>query len=132
MKGQPLSGAASLPRWPACACDASRKAPAFPLASQQLPAHPTAACIPVLAANGERRPQLPDQLALQPVHLYSTRTRQRDALPALAAVGGVQQDGGLAHDPALVAVEGDGVEAEVEALVLQDAWVEGLKGVLGA
>lgn len=49
----------------------------------------------------------------------SVRTRQGDALPALAAVGGVQQDGGLAHDPALVAVEGDGVEAEVEALVLR-------------
>lgn len=51
-------------------------------------------------------------------------TRQRDALPALAAIGGVQQDGGLAHDPALVAVEGDGVEAEVEALVLRGGgWV---------
>lgn len=47
-------------------------------------------------------------------------TRQRDALPALATVSGVQQDGGLAHDPALVTVEGDGVEAEVEALVLKE------------
>lgn len=46
-------------------------------------------------------------------------TRQWHPLPALATIGGVQQDGGLAHDPPLVAIEGDGIEAEVEALVLQ-------------
>ena len=48
--------------------------------------------------------------------------RQRHPLPVGPAVGGVQQDRGLAHDPALVAVERDGVEPVVEALVLQGGW----------
>eukprot|EP00983_Pelagomonas_calceolata_P039346 1137150-Pelagomonas_calceolata.AAC.6 len=43
---------------------------------------------------------------------------QRHALPVLAAVRGVQQDGRLAHNPALIPIEVDGVEAVVEALVL--------------
>jgi hypothetical protein len=39
-----------------------------------------------------------------------------DAFPVLAAIRGVQQDCGLAHDPALLAAEADRVEAVVEAL----------------
>ena len=41
--------------------------------------------------------------------------REGHALPILACVRRVQQDGGLAADPALLPVEGDGVEAVVEA-----------------
>eukprot|EP00955_Chlamydomonas_euryale_P099226 365203-Chlamydomonas_euryale.AAC.18 len=57
---------------------------------------------------------------------------KRHALPALAAIGRVQQDGGLAHNPALVTAEADRVEAVVEALVLcgrHVAWVPGLATV---
>lgn len=42
---------------------------------------------------------------------------ERDAVPAGAAIRGVEQDGGLADNPALLAREGDGVEAVVEALL---------------
>lgn len=38
-----------------------------------------------------------------------------DALPIVTAVCRVQQDGRLAHYPALLAIERDGVEAVVEA-----------------
>lgn len=36
----------------------------------------------------------------------------------LTAVGRVQQDGGLAHDPALVAREGNAREAVVDACIV--------------
>jgi hypothetical protein len=40
---------------------------------------------------------------------------QGNALPVVSAVSSVQQDGGLAHYPALLAIERDGVEPIVEA-----------------
>ena len=42
-----------------------------------------------------------------------------DALPVLAAIGCVQQDGGLPDNPALITVKADRVEAVVEALCLK-------------
>ena len=48
--------------------------------------------------------------------LDGVHTSASDALRR--TVRGVQQDGGLADDPALVAVEADPAEAVVEALVL--------------
>ena len=41
--------------------------------------------------------------------------REGHALPILSCVGRVQQDGGLAADPAFLPVKRDGVEAVVEA-----------------
>ena len=45
--------------------------------------------------------------------------RQRHSLPVVPSVGRAQQDRRLAHNPALLAVEGDGVEAVVEACTQQ-------------
>ena len=43
---------------------------------------------------------------------------QGDTVPILATILGVQQDGRLAHDPALLSCKADALEAVVEALVL--------------
>ena len=44
--------------------------------------------------------------------------REGHALPVLARIRGVQQDGGLATDPALPPIEGYGVEAVVEPCMM--------------
>ena len=53
-------------------------------------------------------------LAIKKTHLGI----QRDPLPGSTAIHGVEEDGGLANDPALITGEGDGVETIVEVLLL--------------
>jgi hypothetical protein len=48
---------------------------------------------------------------LTPLSLTRQLGTERDALPALASITGVEQDCWLAHNPALITTEGDGVEA---------------------
>jgi hypothetical protein len=52
-------------------------------------------------------------------HVPRELCAERYPLPALSGVLCVEQDGGLADDPPLLAAEADGVEAVVEVLVLR-------------